>query len=71
MHSFLHGIMLKKLIIGCCVVALLSSCGLLGIGSKKSGCPSNGKNVGAEKIVSGNGKPIKAPKYKFGKSYNY
>jgi hypothetical protein len=29
----------------------------------KSGCPSNGKNVGAEKILSGEKVP-KAPKFK-------
>jgi hypothetical protein len=40
---------------------LMSSCIF---GKKaKSGCPSNGKNVGAEKILSGEKVP-KAPKFK-------
>ncbi|MFM2139223.1 MAG: hypothetical protein RJA57_1530 [Bacteroidota bacterium] len=33
---------------------LLSSCGFLNsIFKKKTGCPTNGKNVGAERILSG------------------
>lgn len=31
--------------------------------SQKTGCPSNGKNVGAEKLLNG-GKPPKAKKFK-------
>ncbi|WP_290708447.1 hypothetical protein [Flavihumibacter sp. CACIAM 22H1] len=41
------------------VAMLLVSCSL----SKKSGCPSNGKNVGAERILSGEKVP-KAKKFK-------
>lgn len=39
------------------VVVIACSC------SKKSGCPSNGKNVGAEKLLSGEKVP-KAKKFK-------
>lgn len=41
----------------------LSSCGLLhkvqNVFKPKYGCPSNGKNVGAEKIISGDPKAMK------------
>lgn len=34
----------------------------------KKGCPSNGKNVGAEKLLSGDGKKSqKAPKFRMDK----
>ncbi|MDB5253147.1 MAG: hypothetical protein JWP27_2316 [Flaviaesturariibacter sp.] len=43
---------------------LLSSCSLWNkVFKPKEGCPSNGKNVGAEKILSGEG-PKKSPKFK-------
>ena len=39
---------------------LLSSCGMLSnMFKRKTGCPSNGKNVGAEKILSGDPKAMK------------
>lgn len=39
---------------------LLSSCGMFSkMFKRKTGCPSNGKNVGAEKILSGDPKAIK------------
>jgi len=39
---------------------LLTSCGKLSSMFKhKTGCPSNGKNVGAEKILSGDPKAMK------------
>jgi hypothetical protein len=41
------------------VFMLLASCSA----SRKSGCPSNGKNVGAERILSGEKTP-KAKKFK-------
>ncbi|MDB5196393.1 MAG: hypothetical protein JWP88_764 [Flaviaesturariibacter sp.] len=42
----------------------LSSCGLWNkVFKPKEGCPSNGKNVGAEKIISGEA-PKKSPKFK-------
>lgn len=62
------------------ILFLFSSCNLLskiGIGNGKSsakqegGCPSNGKNVGAEKLLSSDGKVIKSPKYTKGKSITY
>ena len=41
----------------------ISSCGFINnIFGPKYGCPSNGKNVGAERILSGEKVP-KAPKY--------
>lgn len=46
-----------------------ASCGLFNH-SSKTGCPSNGKNVGAEKLLSGDAKAIKqankASKFKAG-----
>lgn len=42
---------------------LLSSCGKgSGLFKRKTGCPSNGKNVGAEKILSGDPKAMKSVK---------
>lgn len=39
---------------------LVSSCGKLSnMFKRKTGCPSNGKNVGAEKILSGDPKAMK------------
>jgi hypothetical protein len=40
---------------------LLSSCGMLS--KNKQGCGSNGKNVGAEKLLDGSA-PKKSPKFK-------
>lgn len=53
---------------------LLSGCFISRIFSKKDkvGCPTNGRNVGAEKIVSGDKKAIdaeKKAKYKGGRKY--
>ncbi|MEO7394648.1 MAG: hypothetical protein ABIU11_06860 [Chitinophagaceae bacterium] len=40
---------------------LLSSCGVLSnMFKRKSGCPSNGKNIGAEKLMSGDPDAVKA-----------
>ena len=39
------------------IVSMICSC------SHKSGCPSNGKNVGAERLISGDKVP-KAKKFK-------
>ncbi len=45
------------------IMVLLSSCGMLNsIFKRKSGCPSNGKNVGAEKLLSGDPKAVKDAK---------
>ncbi len=40
---------------------LVSSCGMFSnMFKRKTGCPSNGKNVGAEQILSGDPKATKA-----------
>ena len=45
------------------LVIALSSCGKLSnLFKRKSGCPSNGKNVGAEKILSGDPDAMKSVK---------
>ncbi len=51
-------IMLCSFLLGSCIFGRRASGG-----GGKSGCPSNGKNVGAEKILSGEKVP-KAPKFK-------
>jgi hypothetical protein len=38
------------LVLCCCVLILGSSCNLF---KRGTGCPTNGKNVGAEKLISG------------------
>ncbi len=61
------------LVVGSMVIGL-SSCsffqGIFG-GKPKSGCPSNGKNIGAEKLASGDPKAEKlarkAGKFKYNK----
>jgi hypothetical protein len=46
------------------LICCISSCGLVNnIFGPKYGCPSDGKNVGAERILSGEKVP-KAPKFK-------
>ncbi len=43
------------------VMVLLSSCGMLSnVFKRKTGCPTNGKNIGAEKLASGDPKAEKA-----------
>ena len=52
---------LLTLLMVCCSLALVcSSCSVLG---PKYGCPGNGKNVGAERLLSGEKVP-KAKKFK-------
>ena len=67
---------MKKILLAfICVSFLLSGCFISRIFGKKDkyGCPTNGRNVGAEKILSGDKKAIaaeKKAKYKGGrKSY--
>lgn len=43
------------------ITLLLSSCGVFS--KNKQGCPSNGRNVGAEKVLDGSA-PKKSPKFK-------
>ena len=51
---------LRFLFIALSLTVLLSSCGKLSnMFKRKTGCPSNGKNVGAEKILSGDPKAMK------------
>jgi hypothetical protein len=47
------------------VAFAFSSCGFLGIGKTKTGCTSDGRNVGAERILAGDKTvPKKQPKFK-------
>jgi hypothetical protein len=70
---------MKKLLLYVFLIGMLSSCKLLGIGNKSgsstakqdSGCPSTGRNVGAEKLLSDNNKEKKAPKYTKDKTLIY
>jgi hypothetical protein len=66
----------KQIIVLLFAITTLSSCSLFnsifGGGANKNGCPSNGKNVGAEKLLRGDSKNKKdkvpsAPKYKLNK----
>ena len=50
---------MKKIILVFTVVSLLSSCFIFKK-KEKYGCPTNGRNVGAEQIASGDPKAIKA-----------
>ncbi len=65
---------LKQIIVILVVLITLSSCSLFnsifGGGANKNGCPSNGKNVGAEKLLRGDKKIPKAPAYKLDKFGN-
>jgi hypothetical protein len=55
---------LRSFIIFSALAFSLSSCGMMSnVFKKKEGCPSNGKNVGAEKILSGE-TPKKSPKFR-------
>ncbi len=66
---------MKKIILAFLVLSMLNSCFISRIFHKKEkyGCPTNGRNVGAEKIAAGDEKAIKASnkaKYRGGrKSY--
>lgn len=63
---------MKKSIIALFALTMLSSCFIFKK-KEKYGCPTNGRNIGAEKIAAGDEKAIKASnkaKYKGGrKSY--
>lgn len=54
---------LRYFTIALSVMMLVSSCGKLSnLFKRKTGCPSNGKNVGAEKILSGDPEAAKSMK---------
>jgi hypothetical protein len=61
---------MKKTILFFGMTTFLCSCGIFGGGSSKTGCPSNGRSVGAEKLAAGDPKAMKdakkAPKFKYG-----
>ncbi len=62
---------MKKIIIAVTCLYFLSACSLFNK-TEKTGCPSNGRNVGAEKILAGDEKAAKASskaKYKGRKSF--
>jgi len=63
---------MKKLLLGVFVISLLSGCSIFHR-TEKRGCPTDGRNIGAERIASGDQKAIKASnkaKYRGGrKSY--
>lgn len=52
---------MKKLLILLVCIWVLSGCSIFKK-NEKYGCPTNGKNVGAEKILSGDKDAIKAAK---------
>lgn len=63
---------MKKLIYTVCCLAFLCSCSILK--KEKYGCPSDGRNVGAEKLASGDPKAMKKSskaKYKGGRKAYY
>ncbi len=66
---------MKKIILAFFVLSMLNSCFISRIFQKKEkyGCPTNGRNIGAEKIAEGDEKAIRASnkaKYRGGrKSY--
>lgn len=49
---------MKNILITLCVIVLLSSCSMLR--SRKTGCPTSGAAIGAERLASGDYKAIKA-----------
>jgi hypothetical protein len=59
--------MRKSIILIFCASFLLSGCFISNLFHKKEkyGCPSNGRNVGAEKILAG--EKVKKAKYKGGR----
>jgi len=63
---------MKKFILGFIVLAMMNSCFIFKK-KEKYGCPTNGRNIGAERLAAGDEKAIKAEKkakYKGGrKSY--
>jgi hypothetical protein len=63
---------MKKILLALFVLSMLNSCFVARIFHKKEkyGCPTNGRNIGAEKIAAGDEKAIRASnkaKYRGGK----
>ena len=52
---------MKKLLMALMVITLFSACFIFRK-KEKYGCPTNGKNIGAERILSGDPEAIKAAK---------
>ena len=52
---------MKKLLMGLMVVTLFSGCFIFRK-KEKYGCPTNGKNIGAERLLSGDKDAINAAK---------
>lgn len=53
---------MRKIFFGIiCVLIMGSSCSLFK-GGQKYGCPTNGKNIGAERLASGDPAAVKAAK---------
>ena len=52
---------MKRLVVGVLCVTFFSGCFIFPK-KEKYGCPTNGKNIGAERIVSGDKEAIKAAK---------
>ena len=52
---------MKKIIVAVVCILAISGCSVFRK-NEKYGCPTNGKNVGAEKILSGDKDAIKAAK---------
>jgi hypothetical protein len=62
---------MKKIILAAFVVSLFSGCFIFQK-KEKYGCPTNGRNIGAEKLAAGDPAAMKAnkkAKFKGGKSY--
>ncbi len=54
-----------NLLLWCLMLCTLSSCSVWKkVFGPKYGCPSNGKNVGAERILTGEKKLVKAKKFR-------
>jgi hypothetical protein len=50
---------MKKILLAVTVISVLSSCFIFRK-KEKYGCPTDGRNIGAEKIASGDPKAVKA-----------
>lgn len=60
---------MKKIIVAIICISFLGGCSIFKK-QEKYGCPTNGRNIGAEKLASGDEKAMKASakaKYKGGK----